>query len=281
MLTYDYYEIALKEALRPAITYAVNDLKDPNARKSDFSKTITLPSSKQLDKLFNHVFNINVATNTFNPNKRLDVSYLADEEVQINGYLKLDEVVINDYNKVEYKVSIFGKSADLFSNIGEKELTDIDLTEYNHDWSFGIQELSWATSVQRNGSGIAFAKGTGYVYPLIEYGIDANTNDYKTIEMFPAVYAKEYIDRIFSDAGKSYSSSFFSSSLFKSLIIPYNGTGMNKTQAQINNLLFGADSATGTVTATVTPSIVIFPTEVSDVGGNYNNATGVFTAPTA
>ena len=45
------YDITLKEALRPAITYALSDIKNPSARKSDYSKTITLPSSKELDKL--------------------------------------------------------------------------------------------------------------------------------------------------------------------------------------------------------------------------------------
>ena len=82
-MPFNYYEIELKEALRPAITYAINDLKNTQNRKSDFSKTIILPSSKQLDKLFNHIFEVNTVTLSFNPNKRLDIQYLADEELQL------------------------------------------------------------------------------------------------------------------------------------------------------------------------------------------------------
>ena len=89
------YEITLKEALKPAITYALSDIKNPSARKSDYSKTITLPSSKELDKLFNNIFEVNVETLTFNANKKTEITYLAGEEVQLEGYLKLDEVVIN------------------------------------------------------------------------------------------------------------------------------------------------------------------------------------------
>ena len=125
------YEIPLIDSLKPALNFSIQDIKDPSKRKSDFSKTITLPSSKTLDKLFNHIFEINTVTNTFNANKRLDVEYYADEQLQIKGFLKLNEVITNDLNEVKYSVNIFGQLSTLFSEIGEKELTDVQgLNDY-------------------------------------------------------------------------------------------------------------------------------------------------------
>lgn len=275
----EYYEIELKEALRPAITYSINDLKDPDARTGDFSKTVTLPSSKKLDKLFNHIFEINVETNTFNPNKRLEFDYVADEEIQLKGYLKLNEIVINDYNEVEYRCSLFGKNSDLFSLIADNELTDLTgLDTYNHFWQRGVIENSWDTSIQENGSPVSFSLGKGYVYPLIEYGLDnfSQNPNWEVDHLFPAVYAKEYVDRIFSDAGKSYTSSFFNTTFFKSLIIPFNGTDILKTSTQIDNEVFKADTASQSVTTSWAK--IVFPNEVLDAGGVYDNTTGTFTA---
>lgn len=275
---YNNYEITLKESLRPAITYAVNDLKDPSKRKSDYSKTITLPSSKELDKLFNDIFEVNVETLTFNPNKKTEITYLAGDEVQLEGYLKLDEVVINDRNKVEYKVSIFGKVGDLFNNIGELDLIDITgLDKYNHDRSTTVMVNSWDTSVELNGVASAFAYGKGYTYPLINYGYDSNLQNYSVMHLMPAMYAKEYVDGIFADAGKTYTSSFLNSADFKHLIIPFNGSSIAKTSTQINNDLFRADSATATLTSLGVYQTIVFPNETLDDGLAYDDTTGIYT----
>ena len=270
------YEIPLIDSLKPALNFSIQDIKDPSKRKSDFSKTITLPSSKVLDKLFNHIFEINTVTNTFNANKRLDVEYYADEQLQIKGFLKLNEVITNDLNEVKYSVNIFGQLSTLFSEIGEKELTDVQgLNDYDHAYTTGNISNSWDTSIIENGSPISFAKGTGYVYPLIENGFDSLLNEFSILSMFPSVYAKEYFDRIIADAGYTYTSAFLNSTLFRSLHIPFNRNAISLTSAQVADRVFGADDAVQSITSISTN--LVFPTEV-DPNGLYDNTTGIFTA---
>lgn len=273
----DNIEIPFSGGLRPAITYAINDLKNVGDRVGDYSKTITLPSSKALDKYFNHIFEINTVTLSFNPNKRTNIKYIADDEVILEGYLRLNDITINDNYKIDYKVSIFGKNTSLFSAIGEKELQDIDLSIYDHQMSVTNVQNSWDTSIIESGSPVAFSFGKGYVYPLINYGFDTNNRTYRLDHLFPAVYCKEYVDRIFEDAGKTYISNFFGSGNFKKLIIPFNGTSIAKTQTQIENSTFQADNASVSKTSQ-SATTIIFPNEVSDAGGVYDNTTGVFTA---
>jgi hypothetical protein len=71
---------------------------------------------------------------------------------------------------------------------------------------------------------------SGYYYPLIDYGTYSTpqTNpgrakidyDYRTFR--PALFVKEYIDKIFEPSGYTYESSFFDSAFFNKLIVPNN-----------------------------------------------------------
>ena len=63
----------------------------------------------------------------------------------------------------------------------------------------------------------------GYHYPLIDYGTyssDKHNWQYSTFR--PALFVKQYIDKIFSLSGYSYVSDLFSTARFKKLIIPHN-----------------------------------------------------------
>jgi hypothetical protein len=65
--------------------------------------------------------------------------------------------------------------------------------------------------------------GSGYYYPLIDYGTYSSNKinyDYRTFR--PALYVKEYLDKIFEGSGYTYESSFLNSDFFKKLIIPNN-----------------------------------------------------------
>jgi len=68
--------------------------------------------------------------------------------------------------------------------------------------------------------------GRGYVYPLIDYGgasTDKVNFDYRTFR--PALYVREYIDKIIKKAGYTWESNFLDSSFFKRLIVPNNDLG--------------------------------------------------------
>lgn len=64
-------------------------------------------------------------------------------------------------------------------------------------------------------------KGEGYVYPMIDYGLTDYVN-WSVNNLYPALFLKEYIDKMFQDANFSYQSNFFESAFFKRLIVPFN-----------------------------------------------------------
>ena len=76
--------------------------------------------------------------------------------------------------------------------------------------------------------------GSGFFYPLIDYGTySTNKIDYDYRTLRPALYVKEYIDKIFLNSGYTYISSFFNSSFFKKLIIPNNTGQLQKTVTKL------------------------------------------------
>jgi hypothetical protein len=115
-----------------------------------------------------------------------------------------------------------------------------------------------------------------------------NNKSWDVNDFFPAIYVKTYIDEIFDAAGYSYTSTFFSSSYFKHLIVPFAGDKLTISAAQVNARLFSAKTSLVTTVYLIALSYLynttplftqnlIFDNEISDPSNQYNPATGVFT----
>ena len=133
---------------------------------------------------------------------------------------------------------IYGKLANIFIDIGKDKLSDLDFSEFNHNYTQANQSNSWDTSIIQNSTATPFEYGNGYVYGLIDYGYSANQVDYKVNQLYPALYVKEIWDKIFSTYGYSYESTFINSDRFKKLIVPFSGARLELSNAQIEDRLF-------------------------------------------
>ena len=82
-------------------------------------------------------------------------------------------------------------------------------------------------------------KGFGYYYPLIDYGlVSFYKKDYKYNAFRPALYVREYMDKIITDAGYTYESNFFDSDFFKRLIVPNNQQNLQYYKAEVGTATF-------------------------------------------
>ena len=227
--------IPIDKGISTVLTFSIKDIQQPDKVKSSFSKTIKLPGSKAINDKLNFVFEVN-SDSTFNPNLKLDAVYYQNDIAVFSGFIQLKDIIKKDYNQVDYSVVLFGETANIFRELGNKFLNDSGMLWDNldHDYTRVIQENSWDTSYILNGAVEPFQYGNGLTYPMINYGNDTDINEYKVTEMFPAVYVKEYIDRMFADSGYTYTSNFFNDSLFRHLIIPFNGKEFKPTQTDLS-----------------------------------------------
>lgn len=218
----DGNEVPVMNELDIAISKLIADIREPDKRNTDFSNTIELPGVGDVNRIFEHAFKVNIAHQTFNPNLKTSFSYQEDGIEIIGGYLKLSRMRVNrDKNYVIYECEIKGFFSDLFYQINEKYLTDLDFSEYDHDLTKANVVDSWETTNIVNGSPVALVAGIGYRYGLADYGYNnGNLFDFYVAGMRPILFEYEYLLKIFFNAGKTFTSNFLSGSLFKTNVTP-------------------------------------------------------------
>jgi hypothetical protein len=275
------------------ITRSIADIKNPEQRSSDWSKTVTIPGTKTNNILFGNIFEIGhtVLSNgqfipNFNPNKKADVLVLVDGFEQLRGFIRMIQINVLDNDLIEYECSLHGQTADLFTTLGNAKLKELNFDEYNHTLNDTNVTNSWDTSIVKNGSSQAFQYGEGYVYAqmLNKFGSqNSNTNQWRVDDHVPCLYAKTILDKIMSNIGYQYTTdSFFNTDRFKHLVIPYNNYGFEADETALQSRLFQAQLSTSISIPTV-GQILPFNNDSSggnfDNGGNYNTTNYEYTVP--
>ena len=273
------YDLDLYDNVNIPVVFNVKDVREPESIKTNYTKQFDIPASHNNNQFFDGINENGFFTNDFNPNFKVDCQLMYDDNIIIDGFLQLIDISRTDEDGY-YSVVIYGELSSLFNNLVGCKISDIDLSEYNHLWTYDNVVKSWDTSIKRNDLDIPFLKGRGYVYPLINRG--QQEFDLSVEDFLPAVYVKTIWDKIFSNGEKQYKSEFLNSDKFKSLIFPYNKSKLYLSDEEKNKRIFSVEIGdsdyndlgyagykkfyTGSVTNTWTsPKYKIkFPTENAD-----------------
>ena len=243
------------------ITYAVDDIKDFEHKQSNFSKTIILPGTANNNKLFGHIFDArvsnsydstedNVSTN-FNASVAADCLIFQNRLQVFKGTLRILEIVIRE-GQIEYEVAVFGELGGLVAALGAGKLEDLDFSAYDTTLTVSGITNSWDNI---NGSGVC--------WPLIDYGsVSSNKVDFSYRAFRPALYAREYIDKMITEAGYTYECDLMNTARFKSLIIPHNQKELRSIQQSFIDA--ERDTTAYVVTNSITQANVSFETFTSD-----------------
>ena len=228
------------------IEYALSDIRNPDKRKTSFTQEFQIPGSKNNNTILQPFFDNGYSVVKFNPNIKLEAQ-VSNGSVIFAGSLQLTKVTEVNGN-YEYTVIIYDKIVDFFSDLGNDELRgSIDLSEYNHPLDLDTIKDSWTNKIWRNSVKANIGIGRGYVYPLEDRG-DTLFNSQTNLPLFnagkfrPAVFLKEYVDKIFQKTGWSYESKFFNSDYFKKMIIPFSSDKFVSADA---DTVFNGEAQTG------------------------------------
>jgi len=271
----EWAQLDLLDDVPVSLNYSISDIRKPETREGNYSKTIRIPGTKLNNELFTDIFEIDI-DGTFNPAIKSDVELLIDDVSVFRGDLQLLRVYLKDTNFIDYDVQIIGNTPTLIQELGDKTVSALDFSDLDHAYTYANVSASWLPTI-----------GTGYVYPLINYDQTA-TNLYTLTDFVPAIFAKEYWDRIMDLAGYTYTSDFITDTYFKSLIIPYSGNGLRLTNADVQDRTFRASLTGfyetpdffGVFSPSFNTSVVPFDNDTTapnfDTGGNFNTASGRF-----
>jgi hypothetical protein len=231
-------------------TYTIDDVRDFGAKNTSFSRTISIPATARNNKILGFAFELgmahehnmdlpNVNTN-FTPSQAAKCEVYIDKIQIFKGVIRILEIITNN-GSTEYQCAVFGELGGFITELGNKRLEDLDFSEYNHTWNVTTIQNSWNT-----------INGSGYYYPLVDYGdVSTGKDDFHVSTFRPALYAKEYIEKIFEGTSYSLNCDFFNTDFFKKLIIPNNSQGIQGTN---DRFILATIAATKTILNSNTPT---------------------------
>ena len=131
------------------LTYNIVDIRQPEKRKTDWSKSVRIPGTANNNRIFNHLYEIS-GDSLFNPNKKRDVIILNDGIQVMKGIMQVKNIIRSATGKIDYDVVFYGVLTGLFSDLGEAKLSDLPLSEWDHIWSETNVRQSWDGNITKN-----------------------------------------------------------------------------------------------------------------------------------
>ena len=262
----------VKEGTAFPLNFQVGDIRDLTQRKGTFSKTITLSGTKNNNTLLNNYYDVNIKAGTFDINKitkctvlQNGIPIVTDALLQLVNVKKVQ--LTDAYEQgVEYEVLVRDSQAEFYTTITNKELTDLDFSDCNHDFDITAITNSWNHT-----------QSDHYKY-LMPFN---DSNKYTVNHFKPAIYAKSYFDRIFSNAGFTYDWQSLAASHFDKLLIPYNGdvNNFDYTDYQVTEEVTSLFNVVSAVNSYGNFDTIINWNEILDNQNLFNPTTGIYTIP--
>lgn len=199
------------------ITYQITDVFDIGSTNSSYSKTVTLPGSKNNNKVLKHVSHPGGA-NSWDIDARIETQVLSDGVPVLEGTMTLERTITTKMG-VDYEVTFNSTTTDLFTKIRDLKFKDLDWSSINHTLEPATMAASWPED-----------HTWGYKYPLIDRGHGYTFTklvttdlgvDYKELPLAP--HCHKIIELIGAEVGLEIVSDFFETPMFKQLIRPIYG----------------------------------------------------------
>ena len=273
------------------LNLSIEDITDSQAR-SVFSRTFRVPATRDNNKFFKHAFLVEGIDYDVTVKKPAEI--LVDGAEFKTGHIRLQKIYVNgERDNIDYEVVFFGETRDFASQLGDKKLKDLDLSEYDHDLSYANVTLSWQAFPEGSGTDGLF--NGDILYPLIDFGTNedesrvaytGNTSDrgfnhqqnYIEANRFkPMIRAKALWDKIFDESGFTYTSTIANSPDFIELYVSAFGNTPG---------VYDIDGSANVLNVDLTQTYYISGTEtikwddqILDPSNNYNPSTGIYTVP--
>ena len=223
-------EVEIGEDFSFALSFQNSDIKDIGSIKSSSSKQFNVQATNNNNILFGHIYNIGTVNSSYNQNRKVKCRVLEDSTIIFDGYFQIVKINIKDKTIISYACVITSGNDNLYKSLGDTYLKDLDFSDATHSYVASAITASWAVNDIKP-----------YYYPLLDNGNDFNINDINgvngklKIDHFkPATNVKYLIDKIFSTAGKTYTSTILNSTRWRNLIIPFGGSKLKFDSDFIN-----------------------------------------------
>ena len=246
-----------------SLTLAINDMASIESREGNYSNKFTIPSTSNNNAILGYPNELNFVTG-FKPTKSRDARIAIDGLDVQRGFIQVEQ--FNQNNK-EFSVSFFSGNTDWLDDISDKQLSDIELSRYDHVYN--------STNVAAS-----FTNTEGYIYPFINYGRynSKSSNNAELVNWMPAMYTHTLIREMFADIGWKVGGNLFQDPVFLKHILPFSLKELTLTEDVVDGLSLSSKLTVGYVYSSGVPIIFDTIEDNSNGYGNYDVLTGVYTA---
>ena len=261
--------------------YSAKEIQDLASQKSDFTQAFTLPFTQVNNDFFSHFYDVVSVDGSFNSSIKCEADIYVDSNIVFSGYLQL--LNVNNSTKY-YEALVFGVISNIATSLDEKQLNELDLSEFSHLLTAANVEDSWSGNTTYTTS--AGQTGEEILYPIADYGYNYNNaslngtinEGVSSTKLKPAINVKVLFEKILASIGYTISSTFFASDFFaKQYMTLANETESVATTFQ-DAFRVGLSANNTFTSGFPTPSntAIDFDTVGSfnlfDLGGNYNES---------
>ena len=212
------------------IKLSLQNVKDISKLFTDYTQNFQVPASKSNNAVFKHYYNCDISGG-FNASLRQDATLFVNKEVFREGSIELLSVDMKDGKPSAYDVVFFSAGVNLKDLFGEDELTDLDLSAYDHSYSGSVIRGAMEGTTPLHSGNV--------IYPLIspvgDWHYDSSSSDHSDhdiayhtsnddhgldyYELKPALKIAKIIDAIESKYSITFTSDFFADSKFTDLFL--------------------------------------------------------------
>ncbi len=293
------------------LTLSVDDFKNVAEKVQSYSKDFNLPATKRNNKIFDNIFDITRKDTgiSFNPYKQTQAILKENGFTIFQGYLRLIEIKTQK-GEISYNVNLYSEAIALADILQNKTFSDIDLTELSHNYNYNIIEDSWTdtTGIQLLNtlptnsfafdSSLAADRTNVLKYPFCDWTgkinyqatasqVNANANsgmpslNQLSDAYRPFIQIRYLLNKIFKDAGFTWTSNFFDTTEFGKLFMDFNwGNDFSPSDYTVNGVAKYRTLNGQTAGATFSDIIFdIVDNTTWQTESGYSTTTGKFTSP--
>lgn len=213
------------------LNLSVQNISDIGKVFGEFSQTFSLPATKVNNGIFSHYYNVDIVGG-FDANTRVEAFIEVNTILFREGVVELEGLQFKNGEPYSYNVTFYGKTANLKDILGEDQLTDLDLSSYDHTYN--------DTNIKAGLDGYVGGTSNNIIYPLISSVHDWYYNSQNTgheeegnisfhtsshahgvfyYDLKPAIKLKAILDAIEADYGITFNSTLFDSADFAKLFM--------------------------------------------------------------
>lgn len=220
---YDNESIVLKSSFA--------DITDLTKLKADFTRSFTVPANDVNNRIFKHYYNANI-DNTFDARKKIDGRIEIEGLPFKIGKFSLIDVSVKNGLPSSYNINFTGNLLDLESKLGKSKLSELDLSEFDFEFT-GENIKTSLTSSLSNGvlktvplvskqlyynSNVSDTTNTDEITNIASNGnTDVRGVNYNDLK--PSIKLISLIDKIESQYGINFSRDFIGGANFSDLYL--------------------------------------------------------------